>query len=168
MRASDSLFIFSSSALRSLLTHVHTLHAQACSLSLSLSLSLCLSLSLPLPPSISINRFFQLGSEWEINVEHHQKRSLLENMTAPTPDAFDDIQISIFLLMRLDSFPKFINGKQFAGYLERRLGKRVNDAGFLVPVAELENDLCNERDLGSVSPKKKKKSSIFACGKAED
>ena len=58
-------------------------------------------------------RYFELGSEYEINLDHHQKIHLKERSSNPTPDLYDEIQISIFLLMRLDSYPKFLESDQF-------------------------------------------------------
>jgi regulator of G-protein signaling len=58
-------------------------------------------------------KYFELGSEYEINLDHHQKINLKEKCNNPTPDMFDEIQISIFLLMRLDSYPKFMESDKF-------------------------------------------------------
>mmetsp|Transcript_17378 Transcript_17378/g.25853 ORF Transcript_17378/g.25853 Transcript_17378/m.25853 type:complete len:170 (-) Transcript_17378:130-639(-) len=57
--------------------------------------------------------YFQLGSEWEVNADHYQKIELKENMKNPTREVFDDIQISIFVLMRMDSYPKFMESERY-------------------------------------------------------
>jgi hypothetical protein len=61
-----------------------------------------------------LSKYFELGCDYEINTDHHQKLALKEKMNHPSLDMFDDIQISIFLLMRLDSYPKFIESDAFA------------------------------------------------------
>lgn len=45
-----------------------------------------------------------------------------EKIQHPTREVFDDIQISIFVLMRMDSFPKFMESKEFLEWKGERAG----------------------------------------------
>jgi regulator of G-protein signaling len=74
------------------------------------------------------DRYFQLGSEWEINADHYQKIELRERIKDPTKEIFDDIQISIFVLMRMDSYPKFMESDKFAKYMGHDQADEVDEA----------------------------------------
>ena len=74
-----------------------------------------------------LGRYFELGSDYEINTDHHQKIALKERMEHPTLDMFDEIQISIFLLMRLDSYPKFLESDAFAAAQGKTLPQKLVD-----------------------------------------
>lgn len=68
---------------------------------------------MPAQAKVILGRYFELGSDYEINTDHHQKIALKERIDNPSLDMFDEIQISIFLLMRLDSYPKFLESDLF-------------------------------------------------------
>eukprot|EP00211_Chloroparvula_japonica_P013934 CAMPEP_0119133720 /NCGR_PEP_ID=MMETSP1310-20130426/13520_1 /TAXON_ID=464262 /ORGANISM="Genus nov. species nov., Strain RCC2339" /LENGTH=142 /DNA_ID=CAMNT_0007124421 /DNA_START=158 /DNA_END=583 /DNA_ORIENTATION=- len=75
-------------------------------------------------------KYFALGSEWEVNADHYQKLELKERIQAPGRDVFDDVQISIFVLMRMDSFPKFMESREFQEWNEAKQGpvKKENNS----------------------------------------
>ena len=99
-----------------------------------------------------MTRYFELGSEYEINLDHYQKINLKERCGNPTPDLFDEIQISIFLLMRLDSYPKFIESDAFR--IAQGLAPKITEND----PAEDDSDDDNNRAEGGT-----KKKPLFSC-----
>lgn len=95
-------------------------------------------------------KYFELGSDYEINLDHHQKLALKEKLLVPTADMFDEIQISIFLLMRLDSYPKFIESDMF----REASGLPVKATDSPMSDSDIEDD-------GETQPPKKKGFSCF-------
>ena len=106
---------------------------------------------MPAGAKVILNRYFELGSEYEINTDHHQKIALKEHMDNPTLDMFDEIQISIFLLMRLDSYPKFLESEAFALAQGKTLPKKIDD----------DVEIQEEEDDPSDPPPRRKKGGCF-------
>src|SRR3989338_3133857 len=98
-------------------------------------------------------KYFSAGSEWEINADHFQKIQLREQMTAKaTREIFDDIQISIFVLMRMDSFPKFVESDAF-----------LNHMGTPKPKDDFDEDSQDENVLDSPLKKIPPKTGLLSC-----
>lgn len=105
-------------------------------------------------------KYFTLGSDWEVNADHYQKLELKEKIKNPTREVFDDIQISIFVLMRMDSYPKFMESPAYARY-ERKKQGLSEDEDNTSEIAMEERP--TEPDGQRKNRKKKKRAGAFAC-----
>ena len=61
--------------------------------------------------------FFTPEAEYEVNVDHYQLQEIKRVLaTEPTRDMYDDVQAHVFIVIRMDCFPKFQTSPEFVAW----------------------------------------------------
>ncbi len=66
-------------------------------------------------------KYFDASSNYELNVEGKLRKELDENIKAPSRGTFDGCQASIWKMLELDCYPKFIQSVKYKEYMGKRL-----------------------------------------------
>ncbi|XP_068605396.1 regulator of G-protein signaling 18 [Brachionichthys hirsutus] len=69
--------------------------------------------------------FIESDAPKEVNIDHDTKSTIQKNIAQPTRSCFDAAQMNIYILMKKDSFPRFLNSDLYL-HLTRSKGPGAN------------------------------------------